>query len=134
MQNLILMAEQSAPQQTQGMGSLFGMDFMVLFNLFIAVYLLYYAIKGTGKVYENDYPKAMKDSHAKFLRKFCWVTGVGMLVLGIFDYMETQKGNANSIFAIVSIVFVLGCVVTYFIVFRVRYKQYLSKPKDVTKK
>ncbi len=102
-----------------------SMNFMMLFNIFIAIYLLYYAIKGSGKAYENDYPKEMKESHNKMLRKFCWITGVGLLILSILEY----QAGFDSVWSIVSIVFVLGCVVTYFILFRVRYKQYLSKPK-----
>ena len=115
----------AAPAQTMP-----GMDFMLMFNIFIAAYLLYYAFKGSGKVYENDYPKAMKEAHAKLLRKFCWITGVGLLVLTILEFIY----GFNSPWAIVSIVFVLGCVAIYFILFRVRFKEFLSKPKNPTKK
>ncbi|MEG0251357.1 MAG: hypothetical protein RR625_01850 [Christensenellaceae bacterium] len=108
-------------------------SFMILFNIFIAVYLLYYAIKGTGKIYENEYPTEMKESHNKLLRKFCWITGVPLLVLSILEY-ASQKG-ISSIWGIISIVYVLGCVVVYFVLFRVRYKDYLKDPrKNVPKK
>lgn len=106
-----------------------SMNFMMIFNIFIAAYLLYYAIKGTGKVYENEYPKAMKEEHAKLLRKFCWITGVGLLVFSILEYIK----GFNSVWTIVSIVYVLGCIVVYFILFRVRFKEYLAKPKAKAK-
>jgi len=43
-------------------------NFMMIFDIFIAVYLLYYAIKGSGKAYENDYPEEMQAAHRKLLR------------------------------------------------------------------
>ncbi len=125
-QMLTKAAEQAAPVQDVTSSS---MNFMMIFNIFIAVYLLYYAFKGTGKVYENDYPKAMKESHAKLLRKFCWITGVGLLVLSILEYIQ----GFNSVWTIVSIVFVLACIVVYFVLFRVRYKEFLAKPKTSKK-
>ena len=45
-------------------------DFMLYFNVLIAIYLLYYAIKGSGKIYENDFPEEAKKAHNTFLRKF----------------------------------------------------------------
>ena len=112
---------------------------MVWFNIFIAVYLLYYAIKGSGKVYENDYPKEMKEEHAKFLRMFCWVTGVGMLVLSILEYIsisnaDAAAGSFNSPFTIVSIVYVLACIVVYFVVFQKKFRPYLKKDKTTPAK
>ncbi len=106
-----------------------SMNFMMLFNIFIAIYLLYYAIKGSGKAYENDYPKEMKESHAKMLRKFCWITGVGLLILSILEYQQ----GFNSVWSIISIVFVLSCVVIYVVLLRVRYKEYFSKSKPSKK-
>ena len=122
----LLFAEQAAGQAAESqdiMGS--SMNFMMIFNIFIAAYLLYYAIKGTGKVYENEYPKAMQESYMKFMRKFCWITGIGMLILSILEYIN----KSNSIFTVISIVYVLGCVVLYFILFRVKYKEFLKKSK-----
>lgn len=106
-----------------------SMNFMIIFNIFIAVYLLYYAIKGSGKIYENDYPAEMKEAHAKFMRKFCLITGIGLLILSIFEYIY----GFESVFSIMSIVYVLGCIVVYLVVFKVRFKQYISKPKPPKK-
>ena len=104
------------------------MNFMIIFNIFIAVYLLYYAIKGSGKVYENDYPKEMKESHNKLLRKFCWITGVGLLIFSVLEYIY----SFGSVWTIVSIVYILGAVVIYFVLFQVRYRKYLKDPKKQT--
>jgi len=102
-----------------------AMGFMSMFNIFIAAYVLFYAIKGTGKVYENDYPKAMKEEHAKFMRTFCWVLGLGLLPLAVLEYAY----GSDSIWFIISMIFVAVCIAAYFILFRIKFKQYLSKPK-----
>mgnify|MGYP000865797794 CR=1 FL=1 len=106
-----------------------GMEFMLIFNIFIAAYLLYYAIKGDGKVYENDYPKAMQEEHRRMLRMFCWIAGAGMLVLSILEFMN----GFGSVFTIVSIAFVLGCIVVYFVFFRIKFKEFLKKDKPAKK-
>lgn len=102
-------------------------NFMIIFDIFIGVYLLYYAIKGSGKAYENDYPEEMQAEHRKILRMFCWITGAPLLVLSILEYMSPDK--AMSIWSIISIIYILACVVAYFIVFRVKFKEYLKDPR-----
>ncbi len=104
-------------------------DFMLYFNLFIAVYVLYYAIRGQGKIYENDYPKAIKDDHARLLRKFCWIVGLGMLPLTILELVYDSASQA-SVFSWINIGFVLGCVVIYLIIFRVKFGKYVYPKKD----
>lgn len=102
-------------------------NFMIIFDIFIGVYLLYYAIKGSGKAYENDYPEEMQTEHRRLLRLFCWITGAPLLVLSILEYMSPDK--AMSIWSIISIIYILGCVVTYFIIFRIKFKEYLKDPR-----
>ncbi|MEG0257020.1 MAG: hypothetical protein RR632_01825, partial [Christensenella sp.] len=102
-------------------------NFMILFDIFIAIYLLYYAIKGSGKAYENDYPEEMQAEHRKLLRLFCWITSVPLLVLSVLEYTSPDK--AMSVWSIISIVYILSCVVAYFIVFRVKFKTYLKDPR-----
>ncbi len=110
-----------------------GLDFMLWFNIFIGVLLLYYAIKGSGKVYENDYPEAMKEDHSILLRKFCWIAGVPMLVLSILEL--SMQGNSYAfVISMISIFYVLGCVVVYLVIFRKRFKQYLTPPPRPPKK
>lgn len=106
------------------------LNFMSMFNIFIAAYVLYYAIKGSGKVYENDYPKEMKAEHAKILRIFCWVVGVGMMPLAILEY----KDGFNSIWTTISIFFVLGCIAVYVVIFRKKFGKYLKKPAKKNQK
>lgn len=99
---------------------MFGFDFMLYFNLFIAVYVLYYAFKGTGKIYENDYPAAVKEPHAKLLRKFCWIVGLGMLPLTIAELILKDEASFG-VFSWLNIGFVLGCVVVYLILLKKRF-------------
>ncbi len=103
-------------------------DFMLYFNLFIAVYVLYYAVKGTGKIYENDYPKEIKEDHARFLRKFCWVVGIGMLPLTIME-LVLQGNPYIAFFSWANIGFVLVCIVVYLIVFRKRWGKFVYPQK-----
>ena len=104
-------------------------DFMLYFNLFIAVYVLYYAIRGTGKIYENDYPQAIKEDHAKLLRKFCWIVGLGMLPMTILE-LVLETNNQASFFSWINIGFVLVCVVAYLVIFRIRFGKYVYPKKN----
>lgn len=104
-------------------------DFILYFNLFIAVYVLYYAIRGEGKIYENDYPKAMKEDHAKFLRKFCWIIGLGMLPLTILE-LAFQGSAEVSILSWINIGYVFACIVVYLILFRIRFGKYVYPKKN----
>lgn len=113
-----------------------GMDFMLYFNLFICAYLLYYGIKGQGKIYENDYPDEIKESHAKLLRKFCLITGIGLCPLTIVELMFSSQnqdpnlvGSSSGWFSWVSIGFVAVCVVVYLIIFKVRFGEALKDPR-----
>lgn len=129
MEHIILRQAEQASGEAAGSPIESSMSFMIIFNIFIAVYILYYAFKGTGKIYENDYPKEMQEAHTKFLRKFCWITGVGLLVFSILEYIN----GFNSIWAIFSIAYVLGCIVVYAVLFRVRFKEYIQKSKPPKK-
>ena len=94
-------------------------DFMLYFNIFIAIYLLYYAIKGTGKIYENEYPKEVKEAHAKFLRKFCWIVGIAMLVLTVLELMYTEL----VFLAWIEIGFVGAAVIIYIVVAHIKFRK-----------
>lgn len=102
-----------------------AMDFMVVFNIFVGAYLLYYAIVGKGRLYEGDYPKEMMEEHQKLLRKFCWLVGAPMLGLSVLEYMY----GFGSIWSTISIVYVLGAVVIYFIIFTKKFRKYLYPEK-----
>ena len=103
-------------------------DFMLYFMLFVAVYVLYYAIRGEGKIYENDYPKAIQEDHKKLLRKFCWVIGLGIIPLTILEFVFESDPNYG-FFAWLNIGFVMGCVIVYLIVFRKKFGKYVYPQK-----
>ncbi|MBD5560451.1 MAG: hypothetical protein HDQ87_08890 [Clostridia bacterium] len=123
---MIRLAEQAAASAAGSSVVDSSMNMMVIFDVFIAVYLLYYAIKGDGKLYENDFPKAMQEEHRSLLRKFCWITGVPMLVLSVLEYMYSYR----SMWSYIVIGYGLTCVVVYVIVFRVRFGRYLKPEKS----
>jgi len=52
---------------------------MTLFELFIAVYLLYSAVKGDGKLYENEYLNCSREEYVKGMRILALITGLLML-------------------------------------------------------
>lgn len=101
-------------------------DLMLYFMLFAGVYVLYYAIRGEGKIYENEYPKAIQEEHRKFLRKFCWVIGVGVLSL---TALEFAIGQQFPFISWVNIGYVLGCVVVYVILLRKKFGKYIYPQK-----
>jgi di/tricarboxylate transporter len=96
--------------------------------LFAAVYVLYYAIRGKGKIYENDYPKAIQEEHSKFLRKFCWVIGLGILPLTILEFIF-EHSSFYPFIEWTNIGFVMICVVVYLIIFRKRFGKYIYPQK-----
>lgn len=119
---------ETAAAAAAGSGSVIDstMNFMVIFDVFIAVYLLYYAIRGEGKLFEGgDFPEAMREEHTKLLRKFCWIVSVPMLVLSVLEYIYSY----TSIWATILIIYVLVCIVVYFILFQTRFKKYLHPEK-----
>ena len=59
-----------------------SLGLMTIFELFIGVYLIYAAIKGDGKLYENDYLKCSKEEYVKTMRKLAALTGVLMIISG----------------------------------------------------
>jgi hypothetical protein len=100
-------------------------DIMLFFMLFAAVYLLYYAFRGEGKIYENDYPKAMQEEHRNYMRKFCWIVGIGILVFTALEFFNPNNG----FFSWLNIGFVLGAVVVYLIIFRKKFGKYVYPKK-----
>lgn len=102
-------------------------NFMVLFNIFVGGYLLYYAIQGKGRLYEGgEYPKEMMEEHVKLLRKFCWWVSIPLLVLSLLEYSQ----GFGSIWSTISVAYVLSAVVLYVIVFYRRFGKYLHPEKN----
>ena len=114
-------------------------SFMSLFMVFIGVMALYSAITGKGPIFNNDYPKAMKEDSNKMLRKFCWYIGPVALITGGLDYFwsrivgEEVVNSGGFILAqlpyLLSMVLTIPAIVLYIVLFRKRFKQYLNKKK-----
>ncbi len=112
-------------------------SFMSLFMVFIGVLALYAAITGKGPVFNNEYPKSMKEDANKMLRKFCWYVGPVALITGALDYFwprivgEEVVRNGGFILSqlpyLLSMVLVIPAVVIYVVLFRKRFKQQLKK-------
>ena len=102
-----------------------GLDFMLYFNILIAVYILYYAIRGKGKIYDVDYPEAAKIEYCSMLRKFCWIVGVFMLVLSIIE-LCIMNSVPSSIYLLISWLNI-GCVLAAVIIFVVVTKKKFGK-------
>lgn len=112
-------------------------SFMSLFTVFIGLFAMYAAFTGKGPVYNNDYPKAMKEDANKMLRKFCWYVGPVATITGGLDYFwEKIVGTdvvQNAPFVLAQLPFVLSmlllvpAIVVYIVLFRKRFKQYLKK-------
>lgn len=53
---------------------------MTMFELFIGIYLIYAAIKGDGKLYENEFLNCSREEYVSGMRKLAVLTGALMLV------------------------------------------------------
>lgn len=70
---------------------------MTLFEVCIGVYLLYAAVKGSGKLYENDYLNCSREEYVKGMRKLAVITGVLMLISSGLELVGlVEAGSAMS--------------------------------------
>lgn len=100
-----------------------SMQFMSAFDLFIACYVLYYAVKGDGKVYENEYPKEMKEAYRKLMRSFCWILGIGMLPLSVCQYIY----GFTSPWSLAIMFYGAGCIAYFLITDYIKFKKPLKE-------
>jgi uncharacterized membrane protein (DUF485 family) len=110
---------------------------MSLFMVLIGVFALHAAFTGKGPVFNNDYPKAMKEDANKMLRKFCWYIGPVAVITGGLDYFWTKIVGETVVnegpFLIAQLPFLLSMLLTfpaiivYVVQFRKRFRQYLKK-------
>ena len=104
-----------------------GLDFMFYFNILIAIYVLYYAFRGKGRIYEVDYPEEARIEYCRMLRLFCWVVGIFMLVLSIAElilYNTPELYVYSSIVSWINIICVLVAVVVFIIVTKKKFGKY----------
>ena len=108
---------------------------MSLFMVLVGVFTLYAAFTGKGPVFNNDYPKAMKEESNKMLRKFCWYIGPVATITGGLDYFWNQIVDLESVQGffieqlpfLLSMILIVPAIVVYVVLFRKRFKQYLKK-------
>jgi len=103
-----------------------GLDFMVYFNILIAIYILYYAIRGKGRVYDVDYPEAAKKEYCGMMRKFCWIVGAFMLALSVIELLIMNSVPAVIYLTIswINIGAVLTAVIIFVIVTKKKFGKY----------
>lgn len=64
-----------------------GSDMLSLFSLIIGVYLIYAAIVGRGKLYENEYLNCPREQYVKGLRILAAISGVLLTVSNLLEYL-----------------------------------------------
>ena len=62
-------------------------DIFALFSLIIGVYLIYAAIAGKGKLYENEYLNCPREQYVKGLRILAAISGVLLTVSNLLEYL-----------------------------------------------
>lgn len=64
-----------------------GSDMFSLFSLIIGAYLIYAAIAGKGKLYENEYLNCPREQYVKGLRILAAISGVLLTVSNLLEYL-----------------------------------------------
>ena len=82
---------------------------MTMFELLIAVYLLYAAYKGDGKLYENEYLNCSREEYVKGMRKLAALTGVIMLISSGLELVGVVDPASVLSFILWAVTF--GCIV-----------------------
>ena len=102
-------------------------DFMLFFNILISIYILYYGIKGSGKIYDVNYPEEPKKEYCRMLRIFCLSVGSFMLALSIVEFIMYNDESLAPYAGYVSwtnIICVLVAVVIFAVVSRKKFGKY----------
>ena len=61
------------------------MEFFNIFEIGIGVYLLYAAVTGRGKYYENEYCKVPREQYVKVMRIFALVVGILIMIAPVLQ-------------------------------------------------
>ena len=83
--------------------------FMTMFELLIAIYLLYAAYKGDGKLYENEYLNCSREEYVKGMRKLAALTGVIMLISSGLELVGVV--DPASVLSLILWAVTFGCIV-----------------------
>ena len=76
---------------------------MTMFELFIGIYLIYAAIKGEGKLYENEYLNCSREEDVKVMRVLAAITGVLLMITGgleLFGIVDPASVEALILWAV----------------------------------
>jgi len=98
-----------------------------LMNIIIVVagaMAIYYAITGKGGVYNNDYPKEIKEEANNFTRKFLWILGPVALISGLLPFFQGLEWTYW-----IGMILILPTIIVYVILFRMKFGKYLKKKK-----
>lgn len=60
---------------------------LAMFGLIIGVYLIYAAIKGKGKLYENEYLNCPREQYVKGLRILAALSGALLTISNLLEYL-----------------------------------------------
>lgn len=68
---------------------------MVIFKAFIAVYLIVGAIRGKGRLIDNEYPKCKPETYRLVMRILCAVTGIIILINSGVEFLANSAYGAR---------------------------------------
>ena len=102
-------------------------DMMLYFNIFAAIVVLYYAIRGKGQIYDVDYPEEPKKEYCRMMRIFCWCIGVFLLVFSAVElYLFNTPDGAPIAMALswFDIIATLAAIVVFVIITKKKFGKY----------
>ncbi len=87
-----LMMDEAAPTAESAAASPNLM--MVLFKAIIAVYLFVGAVRGKGKLIDNEFPKCKPETYRLVMRIMCGVTALFVLANSAFEFLSSAPAYA----------------------------------------
>ena len=90
-----------------------GSDIFALFSLIIGVYLIYAAIAGKGKLYENEYLNCPREQYVKGLRILAAISGVLLTVSNLLEYLGVIGYGSPLAIALWAVGFISLIVMVY---------------------
>jgi len=93
------------------------MSFFNGFQVLLALYLLFQALRGKGRIFQNDYLKIPREKYVKIMRLLCLFTGIFMLSAAVLELSGLMKTGTPLSWILWGLT-MLGCF--SFILFNVR--------------
>ena len=69
-----------------------NMDLFSLLKAAAGVYLIYGAITGRGKFFENEYPKCSREKYLIIMRLACLISGLIIIADGVLGFFAILEG------------------------------------------